>query len=88
ADGLNIAVNADEVMSLFGVNTDIGLGNVWLAYSHSGDKKLVAAAPALGLGVDISGAAGTLKDMPAIADCLDLTMLVNTVQAVWERLTS
>ncbi|MDE7257024.1 MAG: hypothetical protein K2N50_03605, partial [Clostridia bacterium] len=85
ADGLNIAVNADEVMSLFGVNTDIGLGNVWLAYSHSGDKKLVAAAPALGLGVDISGAAGTLKDMPAISDCLDLTMLVNTVQAVWEQ---
>ncbi len=85
ADGLNIAVNADEVLALFGVNADISLGNVSLAYSHGADKKLVAAAPALGLSVDISGETGTLKAMPDPDDCLDLTMLVNTVKAVWEQ---
>lgn len=84
-DGLNIAVNADEVLAIFGVNTEISLGNVSLAYSHSADKKLVAAAPALGLGVDISGAAGEIKQMPDPADCLDLTDLVNTVTAAWEQ---
>ncbi|MDE6557705.1 MAG: leucine-rich repeat domain-containing protein, partial [Clostridia bacterium] len=84
-DGLNVAVNVDEALKLFGVNIGFDFGNVALAYSHSAESKLVAAVPALGLSVDISGATVGLEAMPDPADCLDLTKLVNTVQAVWEQ---
>lgn len=83
---LKIAVNADEALSLFGVDLgDMQLGNVTLAYDHGADSKLVAKIPAFGLTADISGAACGFKAMPAPESCLDLTKLVNTVQAVWEQ---
>lgn len=85
ADGINIALNVDELLTILNVNANISLGNVSLVYDHSADKKLVAAAPALGLTADISGAAGGIGQMPATADCLDLTKLVNTVKAAWEQ---
>ncbi|MDE6691194.1 MAG: hypothetical protein K2K04_04405, partial [Clostridia bacterium] len=83
---LKIAVNADEVLALFGVDLGrVQLGNVTLAYDHGADSKLVAMIPAFGLSADICGAAGGLKQMPAPESCLDLTKLLNTVQAVWEQ---
>lgn len=86
AETLKVAVNADEVLALFGVDLGgVRFGNVTLAYDHGADAKLVAAVPAFGLNVDISGAAGALKAMPAPESCLDLTKLVNTVRAVWEQ---
>ena len=85
ADGLNIALNVDEVLSLFNVNANISLGNVSFAYDHSDDKKLTAKIPALGISADISGEAGALKEMPSPESCLDLTLLVNTVNAAWEQ---
>lgn len=85
ADGINIALNLDETLSLFNVNANVSLGNVSLVYDRAADKKLVAMAPALGLTADIGGAEGGLKRMPSPETCLDLTKLLNTVQAVWEQ---
>ncbi|MCM1437625.1 MAG: hypothetical protein NC131_00235 [Roseburia sp.] len=84
-DGLNVSMNVDGVLSLFGVNANISLGNVALAYSHGAENKLTATVPALGLGIDICGETGSLKRTPDKADCLNLTDLVKTVQAVWEQ---
>lgn len=83
---LKIGVNADEVLALFGVDLGkIKIGNVNLVYDHGADSKLAATVPAFGLTAEISGATGELKAMPAPESCLDLTKLVNTVQAVWEQ---
>lgn len=85
ADGLAVAVNADKLLSILGVNAGVSLGNVSLVYSHAVENKLVAAMPAVGLNVTIGGAAGSLQPMPSPDGCLDLTKLVNTVCAVWEQ---
>lgn len=85
SDSLNVALNVDEVLSLFNVNANISLGNVALVYDHSADKKLTAMAPALGISAEICGGNGELKQAPEAESCLDLTQLVNTVQAVWEQ---
>lgn len=84
ADGLRLAVNADELLNILGVKTGIAFGNVSLAYSHSGENMLVANAPALGLNVKVNGAEGELHK-PSSSDILDLTQLVNTVDAVWKQ---
>lgn len=85
SDRLNISLNADEILSLLNVNADISLGNVSFAYDRTAESKLTAKAPALGISAEIVGAAGKLAAMPAPADCLNLTQLVNVVQAVWEQ---
>lgn len=83
--GARVGVNVDEALKLFGVNTNLQLGNVSLAYNRgNSDELLVANVPALGLSATVCGAKGQLTK-PDIKDCLDLTKLVNTVNAVWEQ---
>ncbi|MDE6373184.1 MAG: hypothetical protein K2L72_01660, partial [Clostridia bacterium] len=84
AGGLRAEINADEALALFGVNAGIKFGNVSLAYVRGSENMLVAQAPAFGLSVAVGSASGKL-DKPSSANCLDLTKLVNTVNAVWEQ---
>lgn len=84
ADSLTVGLNVDGALQLFGVKTGVEFGNLSLVYDHTADKKLTAAMPALGLGVNLSGADCEVI-VPDTNDCLDLTKLVNTVNAVWEQ---
>lgn len=84
ADGLRAQINADEALALFGLHTGVSFGNINLAYNRGAENMLVAEAPAFGLSVAVGGASGKL-DKPSSSNCLNLTKLVNTVNAVWEQ---
>lgn len=84
ADSLTVGLNVDGALQLFGVKTGVAFGDLSLVYDHTADKKLTAAMPALGLNVNLSGADCEVI-VPDTNDCLDLTKLVNTVNAVWEQ---
>lgn len=82
ADGLRIALDADELIKLFGADLSVNLGRINLAYDRLGENKFVAAAPALGLKVNLNGADGNIEK-PSATDVFDLSKLVTLVNSAW-----
>ena len=86
ADSLNVSLDIDEALGIFGVKTGLSFGNANLLYSHSGEDKFVAKVPALGLSATVSGAEGKIE-APA-GEVFDLTNLINTVNSAWGQVNA
>ncbi len=81
SDGLNLAVNVDEALNIFGVSAGFKLGTVRLAYSHTSADMLAAWAPALGLSVTVSPSEEVIT-APETDECLNLTYVAQDVLAL------
>lgn len=85
--GLTIALNLDEALSLFDIDTGSKLGNLSLGYRRSTqdtDAAIVGSVPALGLSVNFGGGK-EVPVFPDVKDYFDLTKLVDTVNAAWKE---
>ncbi len=86
---IKVGLSVDALLDMLSAKTGIKFGSCTLKYARGGEDsvyggELSAKLPALGLSVSICGESGAIAQ-PDEADCLDLTDLVNTVQAAWEQ---
>lgn len=85
--GLNVAVNLDETLNVFGVESSLNLGNLSLAYRRSTESeaaKLIASAPAVGLNLSLGGCDGEIE-VPDLSGYLNLNDLLKVVNGAWKE---
>ena len=79
ANGLKVSVNADKLIQILGADLGITLGNIDLAYAHGDVPELTAAAPALGLNVNVVPESGTIE-LPDIENALNISDVLSDIE--------
>ena len=79
ANGLKVSVNADKLIEILGADLGITLGNIDLAYAHGDVPELTAAAPALGLNVNVVPESGTIE-LPDIENALNISDVLSDIE--------
>ena len=79
ANGLKVSVNADKLIEILGADLGITLGNIDLAYAHGDVPELTAAAPALGLNVNVVPESGTIE-LPDIENALNISAVLSDIE--------